>query len=341
MVGWLAETQRRLKQLEQVRQAAADRYASMLAATKDAFWLVDAPSGRLLDVNAAAMQMSGFSRDALLSMSMQDLEVGLTTDAYAEQMTQVLTEGWGLFESRQRISAGRIIDVEISVTFDPPSRTLVAFIRDITERKRMEQALLTFNAELEERVARRTEELSATTSALMLTEERLRLAMDATHDGLWDWNLATDEYFTNEAYCSMLGYAAVASPTNVQDQWLNLVHPDERDSTLANVNQALQSVGDYALEFRMRARDGGYRWILSRGRVVERDATAAPARRSGRISILPSASTPRRNCARVRRTCNSRSMAPGWVSGTGISTPMHWSFRSVALPCSVCRPRPR
>jgi len=129
------------------------------------------------------------------------------------------------------------------------------------ERARRERSLLRIQDLLEER-----------TNQLIESEARFRYAMEATNDGLWDWDIPSGKVYYSPAYLGMLGFAAGELPATYKT-WLDLVHPDDRDSTLA-VNQACirHEVDTFEVEFRMRAKDGTYRWILSRGHALRRDA---------------------------------------------------------------------
>ena len=260
---------------------AADRYARMLNTTSDGFWLVDTASGRLLDVNASAVRMSGYAREELLSMRVVDLDVAHAEDDFVARNAIIAAKGWEIFETRHRTRQGRLIDVEVSTMPEADSKTMLAFLRDITERKRTEREIRTLNAELEQRVAARTAELAARTAELAQAEERFRYAMDASSDGLWDWRIDTGESYCNPAYFRMLGYEPDEFAMNVSSHWLDLLHPDDREAALEAARRYMASSGHYELEFRLRTRDGGYRWILSRGRVVERDASGAPLRAVG------------------------------------------------------------
>lgn len=111
-----------------------------------------------------------------------------------------------------------------------------------------------------------------------LDAERLKLALEAANQGLWDWDLRQSQtIFFSSAYCATLGY----SPTefgNNQQAWKNRLHPEERELILRNVTTFLaDSHEDYDSTYRMQHKDGDYRWIRSRGRLIK-DATGAPER---------------------------------------------------------------
>jgi len=79
----------------------------------------------------------------------------------------------------------------------------------------------------------------------------------------------------------MLGYESSQFGGNVKDLFIDLLHPDERDTILPFVTHALSGPGIYSVEFQMRAKDGAYRWTRSRGKLVEHDADGAPLRAIG------------------------------------------------------------
>ncbi|RQW77800.1 MAG: PAS domain S-box protein, partial [Methylococcus sp.] len=138
-----------LRQADQRLAEAADRYDKMLRATKDAFWLVDADSGRILDVNAAAETQSGYSREELLQLRVPDIDVVYDPEQLGQSIAEILQMGWGVIETRHRTQSGRIIDVEVSTLPDAGQRNLIAFIRDITLRKQAELELLQTRDRLE------------------------------------------------------------------------------------------------------------------------------------------------------------------------------------------------
>ncbi|WP_295454581.1 PAS domain-containing protein [uncultured Thiodictyon sp.] len=148
---------------------------------------------------------------------------------------------------------------------------------DITDQRRAQDEVRRLNAELEARVLTRTLELEAATAALHQSEERFRYAMEATSDGIWDWNVATGTVYYSPGYARMLGYAQDELAPQM-DTWLDLLHPEERAGVLVRAQHPLENSGYRELEFRMRTKAGGYRWVLSRGKVIERAADGTPRR---------------------------------------------------------------
>jgi PAS domain S-box-containing protein len=117
-------------------------------------------------------------------------------------------------------------------------------------------------------------------SAQRSTEARLALALEATNDGIWDWNLLTGEIYRSPRLLAMLGYQA-GEWQDSYGGWQRLTHPDDMEGVVALLQRHLAGEdGDYVATFRMRHRDGGWRWILSRGR-ARRDAAGQAVRMIG------------------------------------------------------------
>jgi PAS domain S-box-containing protein len=133
---------------------------------------------------------------------------------------------------------------------------MVGVAMDITERKRME-------------------------IALRQSEERLELAMDATMDGVWDWDLPSGKAFFGPPWYTMLGYEPGEMPA-CYETFASLVHPDDAPRIEQAINAcSRQQETNYAVEFRMRTRSGDWKWILTRGKVVEKDGRGNPKRMVG------------------------------------------------------------
>ena len=155
----LAGLAARLTRLGRSLAQAVERYDRMLAASSDAFWLVDVASSRILDVNAAATRLSGWSRREMLTFKVDDIDVDDSPDVIRARTARILATGGVVFQTRHRTRSGDIRNVEISLVPDARARHLFSFIRDITERRRTEEQIQALNVELEQLVARRTAEL--------------------------------------------------------------------------------------------------------------------------------------------------------------------------------------
>lgn len=113
---------------------------------------------------------------------------------------------------------------------------------------------------------------------LQKSEQRFDLAMNAISDGLWDWNIVENHIYVSPRYMSILGYEEGEFSGEVE-RWFALIHEDDRNNALRQLKKQLDNKTDtHEHEFRIRTKQGGYRWILSRGHVVERDSSGHPNR---------------------------------------------------------------
>lgn len=107
---------------------------------------------------------------------------------------------------------------------------------------------------------------------LQSSEERYALAMKGTQDGIWDWNILTNEIMFTPRWKSMLGYAENEIKDDVSE-WERLVHPDDLAITLSCINDFLNHKAEkYNAEFRMQHKEGHYLTILSRAFASENKA---------------------------------------------------------------------
>ncbi|MFQ5655263.1 MAG: putative bifunctional diguanylate cyclase/phosphodiesterase, partial [Planctomycetota bacterium] len=119
-----------------------------------------------------------------------------------------------------------------------------------------------------------------TDEALRETRQRYELVAGGAADGLWDWNLETDEVFFSPRWKSMLGYSTEdIAPT--ADAWFDLVHPDHLPALRSRIQKHLDGVTSHFEDsHRIRMKTGSYRWVLARG-IADRDADGNPRRMAG------------------------------------------------------------
>lgn len=109
-------------------------------------------------------------------------------------------------------------------------------------------------------------------AALKLSEDRLRLALEAANNAVWDLNMRTGEVYYSPQWFTMLGYEPGEMPSTYET-WRDLVHKDDLGTIEAQFEDRLRRDGALQYELRMRTKDGSWKWILSRGRVFEGDAS--------------------------------------------------------------------
>lgn len=122
------------------------------------------------------------------------------------------------------------------------SDTALVIIRDITDRRRAEEAF-------------------------RKSEERWQLAIQGSHDGIWDQNLISNAHFLSPRCLEILGYDEEQhNQLNTYDKWLNHVHPNDRFRMQAIFQKHLdRALPFYTCEYRIRCKEGSYKWLLSRG----------------------------------------------------------------------------
>ncbi|HEY5502429.1 MAG TPA: PAS domain S-box protein, partial [Candidatus Anoxymicrobiaceae bacterium] len=131
------------------RKKAEEEYGIIIKTAMEGFCINDL-NGILLDINDAYCQILGYSRDEILGININDIEVVYSPEEVTDRIKKIAATGHDHFETRHKAKDGRIIDVEASVTYgDVEGGRLYSFIRDITERKRAEHELQVLNNELE------------------------------------------------------------------------------------------------------------------------------------------------------------------------------------------------
>ena len=112
------------------------------------------------------------------------------------------------------------------------------------------------------------EQRDAALEKLRKSEERFSLAVEGSMDGVWDWDLLTNKMFLSKRWKEILGYKEKDLP-NHYDTWEQLLHPDDRDNNLSKLKKHLgKKTSHYEVEFRLKCKNGEYKWILARGKAI-------------------------------------------------------------------------
>ncbi|MBA3848812.1 MAG: hypothetical protein C0502_02305 [Opitutus sp.] len=268
---------RSTRRLREKLEATEDRYRQIVESAGEGIWTTDAGS-RTTYVNPALARMLGWTPEEMLGRPPSDFMDGEGREFAAENA------------GRGQRSSGESLEIKLLRRDGAPLWTLfsispvadargahagaLALVTDITERKR-------------------------TIEALHLSETRLRRAERGTNDGLWEWDVATGEDYFSDGWLGMLGYRRGDLRPHV-DSFASLVHPDDRDRVWAAVQAHLRQGEVFDVEMRLRGKDGGHRWVRSRGQ-VERDAAGQPTLMSGTISDIERQKHAEMETARVLR----------------------------------------
>lgn len=141
-------------------------------------------------------------------------------------------------------------------------------------------------AELESQVAERTATLMESQESLRISEERWKFALEGVGDGVWDWNPQTDEAMFSERWKEMIGYAEHEFP-DLGAACFEHIHPEDQERVLSATRDYFSGKEQqYIVEFRMRCKDDSWKWILSRGKLLSRDADGNPLRMIGTHSDI-------------------------------------------------------
>jgi len=120
---------------------------------------------------------------------------------------------------------------------------------------------------------------------LRQSEERWQLAIAGTNEAIWDWDISTDRTFRSARWFAILGY----EPNEISssdDEWATRIHPDDYTRVMAAQEAYLsRQVGDYNVEYRLRCKDGSYRWVRSRAKAVW-DEQGNPVRLVGSLGDM-------------------------------------------------------
>ena len=236
-----------------------ERFQQMVNTSRDLVSLHD-ENGDYVYASPASTPMLGYTPDELVgTFNAFDVIHPDDRNKVAAQLAQALDGEDVRFEYRLVCRDGEPIWAETtgSMLNAGASKTVFAITRSIQERKEAEQQLQHSRARLKQKQKQ-----------LETERERLELALAGGRLGLWDANYSTGANRTNDRWATMLGYAPEALEPTIET-FRSLIHEKDRNGVM-DMLQKHMSANEHVFEhtFRMRAADGSWRWILSRGRVV-------------------------------------------------------------------------
>ncbi len=252
------------------KQRAAALYArSLIESSLDPLVTIS-PDGKITDVNKTTEEVTGVGRDRLIGTDFSNYFT--EPDAARAGYQQVLAHGFVRdYPLTIRQNSGRTTDVLYNATVYRNEagelQGVFAAARDITERKRAEEAL------------RQSEE------SYRRQAELYQLVQRATQDAIWDWDMVMDRMAWGESVLPMLGYRP--QDMGAGPQWhAERIHPEDQERVTSSVREVIESgQSAWSSEYRFRRNDGSYAHVLDRGYVF-RDANGKALRMIGAMSDL-------------------------------------------------------
>ncbi len=226
--------------------------------------------GRFLRINQKFCEILGYTREEMCTKTWMELTHPDDLAADLELYGRLLRGELASYTMEKRFirNDSSIVWVDLTVSFhhDAGGRPAycIAFFQDISERKRLEQALTQASA-------------------------RLDLAIRASNVGLWEIDMPDGDYAKGLGTWIHVWEQLGLDPPEDRSPvtaWLDLLHPDDRERTLGAVMAYLDGqTKDFEVEYRVRHNDGSYRWMLARGTAI-RDERGRPVRFVGtRVDI--------------------------------------------------------
>jgi PAS domain S-box-containing protein len=241
------------KRAEQALADEANHRRILMEQSRDGIAVFD-QEGLVVESNQRLADMLGYTIEEMLHIHIWDFDSAVPREQIMDMLRNIDEKGLH-FETRHIRKDGSEYDAEVSsngAVF--AGRKLVFSVtRDITERKQAEKAL-------------------------RASEERWQFALEGAGDGVWDWNYQTNTVFFSRRWKAMLGYAEDGIGDTL-DEWDERVHPDDRERVNVELQQYLDGITPtYSSEHRMLCKDGSYKWILDRGKIVSFTDDGQPLR---------------------------------------------------------------
>lgn len=249
------------KRAEAAQRESEARYRQMFEGNLAIQLLIEPGTGAIVDANPAACAFYGYPRAHLLSRSLA--EINTSSCLLCDQGSQGCSESpAGALRCRHRLASGEVRDVEIhAAPVDVSGQPLIyLIIHDITERTRAEQQLRE-------------------------DEERVRLALEATHMGVWEWWLGSDTLMMSSGLSKLFGTDGPSLFDGGLPDILQYVHPEDRAFVSETLGRATTDGSEVDMEYRLVMDDQSVHWLITKG-IVMHDAQDRPERMIGTTTTV-------------------------------------------------------
>ena len=245
----------RKQAVEKLRESE-NRYRIFADQSIEALYLHEM-TGEIIDVNETAVRDSGYSRAELLQMTVFDIDPALRgIENRVEIWDQLKSFEYQIFSANHKNKSGVFypIEVRIGKVLLNGKIYMLALAKDITEQKKAEEALRE-------------------------STERLNLALQSAHMGVWRWEISENRRYFDDLTCQLLGINS-ATFTGTPEEFFRAVHPEDREQIKSALARTIEKNVLYEPKYRVVWPDGSVHYMTARGRLV-RDDRGQPARING------------------------------------------------------------
>jgi PAS domain S-box-containing protein len=247
------------KKVEDALRESEENYRTLVEKSNLGI-MISSPNGLILHANDRVAEMAGYgSAEEFVTIPVTRLYANLSDHERLIGELQAkgsVTNFECLYVKKDGTNYWVALNVILKNDDDGSPPAIHTFVEDITNRKKTEEEL-------------------------RISQERLKMVLDGSGEGFWDWNIETGQVHRNERWAEMLGYTIEEIQFTVT-QWDTLMHPDDREAAWRSIKDHLEGrTPQHAAEYRMLTKDKQWKWILDRAKVVERDNHGKPTRMSG------------------------------------------------------------
>lgn len=263
------------KQTETILRQSEENYRYMFVNNPQPMWIYNLETLSFLEVNSAAINHYGYSREEFLSMTLMDIRPKEDIDLLLADVKHSSTILNPSAQWRHLKKNGEIIIVEIVshlITYNNQDARHV-LVSDITRRKKIEQEIRDLNANLELKIEERTKQLATINAtllkeieerknielALSKSEQNYRTVVQNVNEVIFQTNLDGLWIFLNKSWEKLTGFSVEESLGQV---FVNFVHPDDREQNWELFEPLISRKKEYCRhEIRYLTKDGGFRWV--------------------------------------------------------------------------------
>jgi PAS domain S-box-containing protein len=232
-----------------------------------------------LQANKATERQCGFRPEDIEGKKASEVGSQEETAAAIKLYEQVVSTGKPIKYTQYFSVYDRTLEV---TAFQLSGDIFIINFFDVTDRKDAEMKLSERSLALQNML----EDLTESREDLEENKNRLDLALKGAKAGLWDWNVETGYVFFDKMWCGMLGYRQDEIEPNI-DAWEKMIHPDDKSRSSEVLNKHFENnENEYKVELRLKCKNGEWKWVLSSGKIFERDEDEKPLRMVGTHSDI-------------------------------------------------------